>query len=95
MNDFEAIIASLGEHSVDYLGRDSLSQLVVRCDSIGESARIEIWLTRNTWDEQSRAVSRMPEIRRMFLDEISIDYVFMSEDAETEDAASRSDFAYA
>lgn len=95
MDDFEALIHSLGEHSVDYIGKDRLRQLVVFGDALSETARIEICLTENTWSEQTRVIERMLELRAMFLDELSLDYLFVDEDNCTRTAAERSDYCFA
>lgn len=93
MDDFEALISSLGEHSVDYIGKDNLRQLAVFGDPGNLSARIEICLEENSWAEQTRAIDRMLELRRMFLDEISIDYAFLNEDSCSSTVAERSDYS--
>lgn len=80
MEDFDALVQSLGESTVDYLGKDRLRQLQIMADHVTGTANIEICLEDNTWESQTRAIERMIEIRDMFLDEISISYVFVDED---------------
>lgn len=75
MDDFDALVHSLGEHSVSYLRRDlKLAQLSVFGDQLTGSAFVEIVLSHPTWEERGTAIDRMIEIREMFLDEISISY---------------------
>lgn len=97
MEDFPALIHSLGEHAVSYIGRDLLRGLVVAGDPDNGSAEVEILLEDNTWENQSHAVDRMIELRTMFLDEISISYSFSSgemvNDSEARHAASNYCFA--
>lgn len=95
MDEFEAVIHSLGEHAVDYLGKDQLRQLAVFGDPLTGSARIEIVLAENSWDEQTRAIDKMLELRLMFLEELSFEYDFLSEDSCTPVMAERSDYSYA
>lgn len=95
MDEFEALVHSVGENSVDYIGKDALKLLTVTGDPQSMAARVEICLEDNSWAEQTRVIDRMIEIRTMFLDELSIDYVFVDEDNCTRSAARRSDYSYA
>jgi hypothetical protein len=87
VDDFQALMHSLGEHAVDYIGKDSLRRLDVFGDEADGAAYIEICLEENSWDERSRAIDKMLEIREMFLDEVSIEYRFIDEDSSTVEAA--------
>lgn len=87
MDTFTALIHSLGEHVVDYIGKDHLERLDVFGDEGDSSAHIEIFLSNQTWDEHSRAIDKMIELRAMFLDELSIDYRFVESDSETNQSA--------
>jgi len=78
MNPFQALLQSLLEHSVDYIRQDvDLHALRVSGDERTESAHVEIVLNKETWDEQQRAIDHMIEVRGMFIEEISLDYVFI------------------
>lgn len=94
MDEFGALVHSLGEHSVDYIGKDRLKLLTVSGDPHSMSARVEICLQDNSWEEQTFVIDKMVEIRTMFLNELSIDYVFVDEDNCTRASAERSDYAY-
>lgn len=87
MDEFGALIHSLGEHTVTYLGKDNLSRLDIFGDDVQGTAYIEIALANNTWPAQAAAVDKMLEVREMFFDELSIDYRFISEDSETRESA--------
>ena len=95
MNEFEALIHSLGEHLVITLGRDNLRRLDVFGDATDEAAYVEIVLADQSWASMSDAVDKMIEVREMFIDEISLDYRFASEDSETRASAQarRSDYS--
>lgn len=86
---------SLGEHAVSYIGGNALRALTVTGDPQSMSARVEICLIENTWAEQTRVIDKMIDLRTMFLNELSIDYVFVDEDQSTADATKRSDYSYA
>ncbi len=78
MNPFQALLHSLLEHSVEYIRQDvDLHALRVSGDERTESAHVEIVLNKDTWDEQQRAIDHMIEVRSMFIEEISLDYVFV------------------
>lgn len=95
MDEFGALVHSLGEHIVDYIGKDHLSRLYIYGDESDASAFVEIFLENDTWEEQTRAVDKMIELRQMFLDDVSIDYRFLDADTDAEEAANarRVDFA--
>ncbi len=95
MDEFEATITSLGEHAVDYIGRQNLRQLAVFGDHHNSSADIQICLAVNDWASQTAAIDKMIELRAMFISELSIQYHFIEEDNYTPTAATRSDFTYA
>lgn len=87
--EFEALIQSLGEHVVDYLGT-SVSTVRIWADELTETARIQICLREATWEAQARAIDKMLELRGMFLDDLSFDYYFVDADACTPLSSSRS-----
>jgi hypothetical protein len=97
VNEFEALMSSLGEHVVGYIGQEHLARLFIYGDEVDLSASIEIFLEDESWASRTRAIDKMVEIREMFIDEISIDYRFVHEDSETIEAAHarRADFAMA
>lgn len=95
MTDFGALIQSLGEHAVDAIGKPNLEQLTVHGDVANESAEVEICLIDNTWDEQTRVIDLMIDLRLMFMDEISVSYRFTELDSCSAAVARRSQFAYA
>lgn len=80
MEDFPALIHSIGEHAVSYIGRQNLAALSVAGDRVNGSAHIEIVLQDNSWTQQSRAIDKMIELRAMFMDEISLSYSFSGAD---------------
>lgn len=87
VDDFKALISSLGESTVGYIGADNLQSLHVRGHEADGTAFVEICLAENSWDEQSRVIDTMLEIREMFFDELSIEYRFIDEDSSTREAA--------
>lgn len=85
MNDFQAMVTSMMENAVDYIGKSRLLRLSVEADPGAGSAQIEIVLQDNSWASQSLAIDRMIELRSMFLDELSFEYAFLEAD-EADDA---------
>lgn len=76
MDEFQAIIHSLGEHIVDGIGHDNLRHVLVSGDELTSTAEITIVLSRRTWEMQERAIEKMVDLREIFLDELSFDYRF-------------------
>lgn len=81
MDEFGALVHSLGEHAVSYIRRENLKQLEIMADPMAGAAHIEICLSDDNWAAQSAAIDKMIELREMFLDEISIDYVFVDRES--------------
>ena len=79
VNEFEAVIHSMGEHVVSYLGRDNVRAVTIWGDELSGSADISIVLAEDSWAAEERAIDRMVEVREMFLDDIAIDYRFDAE----------------
>ncbi len=81
MREFDALVHSLGEHSVQYLKpSNNLSQLYVFGDELTGTAHIEVVLSDSTWEQHAAVIDRMIEIREMFLNDISIDYIIVDDD---------------
>lgn len=95
MNEFQAIVHSLGENIVDCIGKDHLQQVTVFGDDRSGTAEVEIGLADFTWPEQERAIDRMVEIRAMFLDELSISYHFVEPDLESADTPTTAQLVFA
>lgn len=98
MTPFQALLRSLLENSVDYIRRDvDLHALRVSGDELTQSAHIEICLAKDTWGEQQRAIDHMIEIREMFIEDVSIDYVFIHVDdwSPTDTSIDRAQFVFA
>lgn len=97
MDDFQALISSLGESTVAYIGKDVLDSLSVFGDPVDMTASIEICLRENSWERQSAAIDTMLEIRAMFLDEVSLSYRFVTPDSSSVEAlrARQPDFCMA
>ncbi|MGL4178207.1 MAG: hypothetical protein ACRCSN_19300 [Dermatophilaceae bacterium] len=78
MNEFEAVINSLGEHVVSYVGKDNIGSVTIWADELTATADVAIVLASDTWEAEERAIDRMIEVRSVFLDEVAIDYRFDS-----------------
>lgn len=88
MDAFPATVRSLGETVVAWIGKDHLSRLEVYPDEADGAASVVVYLSDNdSWEEHSRAIDKMIEIRGMFMDDLAIDYRFAELDDETLAAA--------
>lgn len=83
MDEFSALIQSLGEHAVDYIGKDNLLRLDVFGDEVDQSAHVEIFLCSEEWGDHSSAIDKMIELREMFMDDLAVDYRFAGADSST------------
>lgn len=83
MDEFEALVHSLGENTVDYLGKDRLRHLAITADPVTGTAHVEICLQDDSWASRERAIETMVDIRRLFLDDIAIEYAFSDESCMT------------
>jgi len=98
MRPFQALLQSLLEQCVDYIRRDvDLEALRVTGDELSESAHVEIVLARDTWEQQQRAIDHMVDVRLMFIDDLSLDYVFLRHEDWLRSVAdsNRADFVFA
>lgn len=98
MRPFQALLRSLLEQCVDYIRRDvDLEALRVSGDELSGSAHVEIVLSKDTWEQQQRAIDHMIDIRLMFIDDLSLDYVFLRHDEWQRSVAdsNRADFVFA
>jgi hypothetical protein len=87
MDAFTALVHSLGEHAVTYIGKQNLRRLDIFGDERDGTAFMEVFLQENTWEQQTAAIDKINELRDIFFDELSIDFRFMSEDSSTAEAA--------
>ena len=89
MNDFSALVHSLGEHIVGRIGKENLASVTVAGDELTETAEVTISLIEETWAAEERAVDVMVELRQLFMDDLSFDYRFVSRDAATRSASTK------
>lgn len=95
MDDHEALVTSLGEHCVDYIGKNNIRQLSASFDSVNGIAHVEICLDNDSWSARETAIDKMIEVRSMFLDEVSVDYAFSDEGACVETEKTQAEYTYA
>lgn len=79
-NEFQALVSSLGEHSVAYIGKDNLRSLEVVADSHDHTAEVAIQLAVDSWENREAAIDAMIDVRGMFLGEMAIGYHFVEKD---------------
>lgn len=76
MNEFQALIHSLGEQILAYVGKQNLSSVRIWGDELSGTARVSLSLARPSWGSEGRAIDKMVDVREMFLTELSIEYSF-------------------
>ena len=72
------VIESLGNASLSFLasaGVHSIRNSNVPADA---TAHMEICLIEDTWEKRARAIHSMVELREMFMDDVSLEYHFVT-----------------
>lgn len=95
MDQHEALVNSLGEHCVDYIGKGNLSRLTIALDHANGVAHVEICLQDDSWTAREKAIDAMVDVRLMFLDEVSVDYAFADNTSCGELSEAPVEYAYA
>lgn len=95
MDGHEALVTSLGEHCVDYIGKNNVRQLTATFDGFNGIAHVEICLHNDSWSARESAIDKMIEVREMFIDHVSVDYAFSDEGACVETEKSQAEYTYA
>ncbi|GAA1434405.1 hypothetical protein GCM10009616_28750 [Microlunatus lacustris] len=96
MTEFEALVRSLGEHLVSYIGKDHLRRLSVSIDEATLSATADICLASDDFSMVMEAIERVGEVRLMFMDELSFDYVLSGpEDCSPRSTSRQRDLVFA
>jgi hypothetical protein len=96
LNEFEALTHSIGEYSVDTLGKDNLSGLQVVVNPRETSGFVTIALRDQSDEAQREAIAEMFEVERTYADEVSLTFVFVdSIDATMAATASVPQYSYA
>jgi hypothetical protein len=80
MDEFEALVQSLGESLVAYIGREQIRHLSLQLDEATYSAIADICLNSEAYVDVMNAIERIGEVRLMFMDELSFDYVLTASD---------------
>lgn len=79
MNEFRAMMQSLLENVVDYVGKDRLQAVQVIPDELTGSAHVDVCLTKESAQTVRDAIGRIAEVRDMFMDDVAVDYTFKDE----------------
>ncbi len=94
--DFETLGKSVIQTVVTYVGGSNLARAVVTGHHPTLSVEVELQLKNDTWEAQSRAIEKMLEVREIYLDEVALDYWFVSEgDCDSRKTAGQFAFAMA
>lgn len=96
MTEFEALVNSLGEQLVDYIGKSNLRRLSLQIDEASLSTNAEVCLRSEDFDVVMHAIEKIGEVRSMFMDELSFEYVLRGpEDCDLLSAAPRKELVFA
>lgn len=82
MDELEALAQSIGEHTIEAIGREAFSGIQVTVDRRNMSAQISILLADDSDDEQLRVIRQLFDVEQIFVDEVVISYSFVSAIAE-------------
>lgn len=96
MDEFQALTTSIGEYTVDTIGRVNLRGLQVTMDTRTSSASILVALRDNSDEQQKEALRALLIIEDIYLDEAVLSYRFVDEvtaDGQAREVAPRFSFA--
>ncbi|WP_314148439.1 hypothetical protein [uncultured Leifsonia sp.] len=77
VNDLQALTTSIGEFTVDALGRESIAGLQVVMEAVDHLGHISIALKDNSDAEQKRVLRELFEIERMYYDDAALAFEFV------------------
>ncbi len=96
MDELQALAQSIGEYTVDLIGRDNLDALQVTVDRRNRSAQVSIELKKPSDAEQLRVLDVMFELEQMYFEEVVLSYSFVEAiDATADDRETVRQFSYA
>lgn len=83
MDEFQAIIVSLGEHLVQSVGKENLESLTVVGEPSLFTADVHIGLDDGSWAAEERAIDKVLEVIGLFDDEgLHVSYCFVPDALE-------------
>jgi hypothetical protein len=77
MDDLQVLTTSIGEFTVDVLGRDALRDLQVTLDVRSLDCHIAIALEDNSERQQRAVIKELLDIERMYFDEVVLSFSFV------------------
>ncbi len=95
LDEGTALAVSLGEHTVDSIGRDHLLGLHLSLNTRACEAHIIVALKDNTDDEQRRAIEKLIEVEESFAEDATVSFVFATEIPADVLASSKAAYSYA
>lgn len=91
-----ALTASIGEFTLDLLGREKISGLRVTFDPRERSAFMTIVLRDDSDESQRRVIGELFEVERVFAEDAVLTYVFVDHiEKDPAEASSELEFSYA
>jgi len=96
LNDLQALTTSIGEYTLDTIGRESVKGLQVMIESIDHQGRVSVALKDNSDAEQKRVLRELFEIEQLYFDEAALSFSFVENlDDVTATEVSAPVFSYA
>lgn len=95
-SEFEALITSLGENLVSYIGKDFIRSLSVVGNEDSLDASAIIVPAQQSVEVYDKIIDAVIDVRGMFMSDVNFDYIIAgSDDSIHESAGSRAVFATA
>ncbi|WP_243063167.1 hypothetical protein [Humibacter sp. RRB41] len=79
VNDLQALTTSIGEYTLDTLGKETVTGLQVSMDGVDHNGRITVALKDNSDAEQKRVLRELFEIEQMYFDEAALSFDFVQD----------------
>lgn len=74
MDDF--LVTSLGEQCVAYFGNEYADAIWIITDDRQLTAKVFVSLKEDTAEHRAAVAETFPDLRRLFIDELSLEFVF-------------------
>lgn len=95
-DELQALVISIGEHSLNAIGRENVRALDLRLDPRTNEASMRIVLSDNSDPAQMQALQSLFEVELLFTDEAVLSFAFAQElDEQRATARAIPQFSYA
>lgn len=77
VNDIQALTTSIGEYTLETIGRDSIKGLQVTMEDVDHQGCVSVALKDNSDAEQKRVLRELLGIEQIYFDEAALTFAFV------------------